>query len=187
MQVFSIDFDYKRYQMIGTMPGLIEKHPHPHVRAPFLEGWEPLVATVNNPRKLRGDFLLCGLSYLVCRHDITAAFGTCVRDVQVLPVRLKGEEDEYHLWNVGTFIDALDMANTQFKPPPLRSLPLNWSFKPECIDRPMLFRTPEVPSHILAASGFASRKEGDFYLRYKELKLKGLRFDLEWEYDEQDV
>lgn len=181
MQVFSVDFDYNRYQLISTMPGLVEDYPHPTARAPMLCGWRTLTATVDDPTKRRGDFLACGVSYFVCPRSVTVAFSNAVRDVQALPVRLEREAEEFDLWNISTFIDALDVEKTRFKPPPLRSQPLKWEFKSERIDRPMLFRTPQVPTQVLVATGFAGQEGEDFLVTYRRMKWRGLVFDLLWD------
>jgi hypothetical protein len=182
MKVFSLAFDYKRYQMIGRMPGFVENHPPTHANARFLENWEPLTASINNPRKLRGDFLLCPIEYFVCRREITQAFETCLRGcVQVLPVRMQGETAAYDLWNITHYVDVLDVEKTQFRPPPFLSLPAKWVFKSACLDRPMMFRTPHVPAQPLVATGFSGESDVDFYQRYHALGLKGLKFELLWE------
>lgn len=186
MKVFSLEFDHRRYQMVDDMSGLAGKHPPTHAGAPRLEGWEPLTATVDNPSKRRGDFLLCGLSYFVCKHEMTQALSMSLQDdVQVLPVRMQGEATAYDLWNITNFLDALDVQRTQFKAPPFGSQPALWAFKPECFDRPMLFRTHTVSTRPLLVTdvGGAADAQLDFYRQYQKLKLRGLRFELLWRRD----
>jgi hypothetical protein len=184
MKVFSLNFDHRRYQMIDAMPGLVDKHPPTHAGAPLLQDWEPLTATVDNPTKRRGDFLLCGLSYFVCKHEITQALSKSLQeDVQVLPVQMQAEAAAYDLWNISNFLDALDVQRTQFKPPPFRSQPAQWAFKPECFDRPMLFRTHTVSTIPLVVTDVRGEADAqfDFYRQCQRLKLRGLKFELLWE------
>ena len=182
MKVFGLVFDHQRYQMVGEMRGFLEKYQPTHAGSRLLEDWEPMTGVLDNPTKRRGDFLLYGLEYFVCKHELTERLAKCVRgDVQVLPVQLQGEAVPYDLWNITTYIDALDTQKTQYKPPPFRSIPQQWVFKSHCFDRATLFRTPQLPTRPLAVTGMSGSSDKDFYLRYQELKLKGIKFELLWE------
>lgn len=181
MKVFRINADRGRYQMIDSVPGFVESHPPTHAGAPLLQNWQRLRMTVHVPSKKRGDFLFFPLELLVTSSSLTASFTQCIRnDVQTLPVELEEAQEDYCLWNIVNFVDALDVQQTTFNPPPLRSIPLRWAFQAERLTRPMLFREPRCPGIPLVVTG-GSDPANDFFHVYHDRGLKGLKFELLWE------
>jgi hypothetical protein len=181
-KVFRISGDRRRFQEIDSVPGFVDKHPPTHAGERLLENWEPLTCFVDKPGKQRGDFLFFPLEFLVCARSVTEAFAGCCKErLQVLPIKMDGEDAPYDLWNITTYIDALDPQATQFKPPPLTSIPLKWAFRAEQLTGPTLFRDVRVPATPLLVTGFADKQEEDFYERYRSQRSTGLKFELLWE------
>jgi hypothetical protein len=83
MKVFRVGAERKRYQMIGAVPGFVEKFPPTTAQARHLRSWEPMTMPVEDPTKLRGDFLFFRSSTWSARaraiRDFTGAFCSAVR------------------------------------------------------------------------------------------------------------
>jgi hypothetical protein len=180
MKVFRIRADRNRHQMIGGAPGFVERHPPTHASAPLLNDWQRLGLTVQDPLKKRGEFLFFPLEFLVTSLAATASLTCCMQnDVQVLPVELEDAQEDYCLWNIVNFVEALDLHKTTFCPPPLRSIPRQWTFDPDRLTRPMLFREPRCPGIPLLVTGIGDPAK-DFYSTYKTKRMQGLKFELLW-------
>lgn len=179
MKVFRIEGHRKRYQMIGGAEAFVEKYLPIPVTSPRLQHWTPMTLSVDDSSKTRGDFLFFPLEFFVTSMEVSSIFGPFIdNDVQRLPVSLEGEQDEFCLWNIVNFVDVLDPSRTQFKPPPFSSIPARWAFRAEAIVRPMLFRVPQCPGHLLVASEIGDAT--GFYEQYRERGLTGLTFELIW-------
>lgn len=180
MKVFRIHAERPRYQVIGSAPGLVERHPLTTADASYIQGWEPLPMSVDDPRKARGDFMFLPLEYMVCSRSTSEIFENCVQDdVQILPARLNDDTGEYCLWNITNYIDALDSQRSEFRPP-FRSIPVRWIFHPSRFSRATLFRDPHRPNIPMVVTGLDD-VTNDFYARYHQLNSKGLAFELVWE------
>jgi len=180
MKVFEIQADEKRYQMIGSAPGFVEKYCNDATDFRLLQNWEPMTVFVDNPRKPRGDFMRL-LEYFVCPARTAQVFAQCIEnDVELLPIRVDRDPEEHHLWNIVTYVDALDRKKSKYKYKNVKSVPVSWVFRAERLTRPMLFRDKFCPMILLVATGFEDTAH-DFYLRYQQRKARGLRFNLVWE------
>lgn len=168
--------------MIDSVPGFVDSHPPTHAQAPLLENWQRLRMMVHDPVKKRGDFLFFPLEFLVTSAALTASFMQSVQsDVQTLPVELDEAQEDYCLWSIVNFVDALDVQKTTFNPPPLRSIPLRWAFHADRFARPMLFREPRCPGIPLVVTG-GGDPANDFFHVYHDRGMKGLKFELLWEH-----
>ena len=181
MKVLSINADHKRCQMIGADgPSWVYDTLPTGVGQPRVERWEQPTFSVDDPGKVRGEFLLLALACMVTTREVTQALGACVAsDVQVLPVTLADTEQAYCVWNTTNFVDALDTTRTQFKPPPFSSTPSRWVFDARVLVRPMLFRLPQNPATLLTVSECGD-PAADFYRCYRRLRMRGLKFELLW-------
>lgn len=179
MKVFRIEGDRKRYQMIGGAEQFVEKYLPIPVASPRLEHWTPMVLSVDDDSKARGDFLFFPFEFLVTSSEVGSAFQPFIdNDVQLLPISLGGEQEEYCLWNTVNFVDALDLGRVQFKPSPFSSIPARWAFHAEAITRPMLFRVPQCPRDLLVTCEVGGGT--GFYEQYQERGLTGLAFTEIW-------
>jgi len=180
MKVYRIRPDRERYQMIGGVPGFVDRHPPTHAESPSLQEWHPWTLPIERASKRRGDFLFFPLEFIVCSTALTETLRDCLKgDVQILPVNLEGSEDAFCLWNISNFVEALDVQKSHF-PPALSQAPARWVFQRDAFSRPMLFRDVANPAIPLVATGFADESR-DFYLRVVKRKLRGLKFEQVWE------
>ena len=183
MKVFRIRPDPGRYQMVGSAPRFTEEHVPTHAGAPALQNWRRLQMAVHDPLKKRGEFLFFPLEFLVASPVTTETFMDCIRtDVQILPVGVDASDEDYCLWNIVNFTDAIDPERTAFGPPPFQSIPSVWAFKADRLSRAMLFRDQRCPAILLVTTGVGD-PDTDFYRRYHDLGMKGLTFDLLWRSD----
>jgi hypothetical protein len=180
--VYKLDFDYRYQSVDSTDAEFVKRCSRPVPGQSMKSAWSTLDFYVRDPTLLLGDFYYLTDFWLACGATVVEQIGDLMeRDGELLPIRIEGVAGEHVLWHITRSVIALDEQKTTWEwYGKTRGVPIRYVFDPNVLSEPMLFRMPNLPSQVFAATD-AGHTNADFFRRYHELGLKGLTFKPVWE------
>jgi hypothetical protein len=146
--------------------------------------WKEIELYVFNPGAPRPDFFGLGLDRVCNQRARDIAEDILLQSGELLPVKVEGEDGQYHLYNCTTVIDVLDPDRSIWKydKEEKTSQIAVPSFHAKRLEKASLFKFPGLGSlsglYVVERTG--DYRDGEFKALVEHHGLTGLRFDLLW-------